>query len=166
MARSKWNRKSKKKNTHTKNVNRDAKQNENEKKSNKSKSNKCSKMLNLYFGFCLCKFVAIPLSSSSPPPSVLHPLFFALFCSVHSMLTLFGVAIPSLHFAYIHKHAIFRGDAICCTNRKVIVWTLTFTIDVLQQTNRLIRFHRCQHANTQNHYCNHFENWSKNKKMV
>lgn len=63
-------------------------------------------------------------------------------------LTSFGITIPSLHLACIHKHTILRTYTICCTNRIIIVWTLTFTIDVLQQTNRLIGFHRCQHANT------------------
>lgn len=63
-------------------------------------------------------------------------------------LTSFGITIPRLHLACIHEHSILRTDTICCTNRIIIVWTLTFTIDVLQQTNRLIGFHRCQHANT------------------
>lgn len=58
-------------------------------------------------------------------------------------LTFFHITVPSVHLTYIHKHSIFIGVAICCTNRKIIVWTLTLTVDVLWHTNCLIGLCYC-----------------------
>lgn len=91
-------------------------------------------------------------------------LFFFCCCFdsffLRSSLTFFHVTVPSVHLAYIHKHSIFIGVAICCTNRKIIVWTLTLTVDVLCHTNCLIGFCRCcqwccWRSGAQNS-CNHF----------
>lgn len=87
-------------------------------------------------------------------------------------LTFYHVTVPSVHFTYIHKHSIFIGIAICCTNRKIIVWTLTLTVDVLCYTNCLIGFCYyycwccwccCRRFDAQNN-CNHFRKAKKKRK--
>lgn len=58
-----------------------------------------------------------------------------------TLLTFFRITIPSVHLAYIHEHPVLGWVAICWTNRKEIIWTLAFTVDVHSQTYCLIGFH-------------------------
>lgn len=97
-------------------------------------------------------------------------------CSFWVSLTLFHITIPSVHLTYVHEHTILSWNAVCGTNREIIIWTLTLTVDVLCHTNCLIWFCYdwwcgcCCYSRRHHHHSpntwNNSQHWKNNKNNV